>query len=246
MDINLKLESFEGPMDLLLSLIEKNKIDIYDIPIALVTDQYMEYLGMMDSEKMENMSEFIVMASKLLKIKSSMLLPKADTDEEQEDPRDELVARLVEYKLFKQLAEGLKEKQASAGFRYYGSGDRPMLERAKNDVPIHLDEILKDVTGMLLDETYTALMQRREVKPNRAKAVARAVYVQPFKIEEKMEYIQNLLRLKDNVAFKRMFRPNSTKTEIAVTFMAMLELVKNADIRAVQDEPFGEIMIYGV
>lgn len=247
MELKVKLESFEGPMDLLLSLIEKNKIDIYDIPIALVTDQYMEYLSQMDSEKMENMSEFIVMASKLLKIKSRMLLPKTTEDDEDEgDPRDELVARLIEYKLFKQLATGLDERQENAGTRYFGEGDGAMLARVRQDVPICLDEILEGVTGALLDETFTALMRRAEVKPDKAKAVARAVYVETFKIDEKMEYIQNLLRINKNVAFKKMFRPNSTKTEIVVTFMAMLELIKNARVTAEQDEAFGEIMIYGV
>jgi segregation and condensation protein A len=247
MNLELKLESFEGPMDLLLSLIEKNKIDIYDIPIALITDQYMDYLSRMDSEKMDNMSEFIVMASKLLRIKSKMLLPKAVNDEEDEgDPRDELVSRLIEYKLFKQLAEGLDERQENAGTRYFGSGDKAMIERARVDVPIRLDEILEGITGQLLDETYNDLMRRAEVKPDKAKVVARAVYVETFKIDEKMEYIQNLLRINKSIAFKKMFRPNSTKTEIVVTFMAMLELVKNAKVFARQEVAFGEIMIYGV
>lgn len=247
MDIKVKLESFEGPMDLLLSLIEKNKIDIYDIPIALITDQYMDYLNAMDSEKMENMSEFIVMASKLLKIKSRMLLPRLDEEDEEEgDPREELVARLVEYKLFKELAKGLSERQALSANHYFGGGDGNMLKRARADVPVSLDEVLKNITGALLDETYTELMRRAEVKPDKAKAVARAVYIETFKIEEKMEYIQNLLRINKNIAFKKMFRPNSTKTEIVVTFMAMLELIKNACIRAEQNEAFGEITIYGV
>ncbi len=247
MEINIHLESFEGPMDLLLALIEKNKIDIYDIPIALVTDQYMEYLSQMDSDKMENMSEFIVMASKLLKIKSRMLLPKNDEEEEEEgDPRDELVARLIEYKLFKQLASGLNERQENAGTRYFGDGDRAILERVRQDVPIRLDEILKGVTGAMIGETYNDLMLRAEVRPNKARSVAKAVYVETFKIEEKMEYIQNLLCINKNIAFKKMFRPNSTKTEIVVTFMAMLELIKNAKVWAEQSEAFGEIIIYGV
>ncbi len=246
MELNVHLESFEGPMDLLLSLIDKNKIDIYDIPIALVTDQYMDYLSKMDAEKMDNMSEFIVMASKLLKIKSRMLLPKTNEEEEEGDPRDELVARLIEYKLFKQLASGLSERAVNAGTRYFGEGDRAMLSKARSDVPIKLDEILEGVTGSMLDETFRELMRRAEVKPNKAKAVARAVYVETFKIEEKMEYIQNLLRIHKNIAFKKMFRPNSTKTEIVVTFMAMLELIKNAGIYAEHNEAYGEIIIYGV
>lgn len=246
MDINFKLESFEGPMDLLLSLIEKNKIDIYDIPIALLADQYMEYIKLMEAEKMENMSEFIVMATKLLRIKSRMLLPKDEEDDEEEgDPREELVSRLIEYRLFKELAAKLSEQQDNAGTRYFGKGDNAMLDRVRKDVPIRLDEILKDVTGELLDTTYTDLMRRAEVKPNRAKTVAKTVYIETFKIEEKMEYIQNLLQINSSVAFKKMFRPNSTRTEIVVTFMAMLELVKNAGIRAIQEEAFGEIMIYG-
>jgi segregation and condensation protein A len=242
-EIKLKLESFEGPMDLLLALIDKNKIDIYDIPIAVVTDQYMEYLSLMQAEKMDNMSEFIVMASKLLKIKSRMLLPKTENTEDEGDPRDELVSRLIEYKLFKQLAEGLDERQENAGNRYFGSGDKQMLERVRADVPIRLDEILKGVTRELLDTTYTDLIRRAEVKPNKAKTLARAVYVETFKIEEKMEYIQNLLRINETINFKTMFRKNSTKTEIVVTFMAMLELIKGAKVVAVQNEAFGEIVM---
>ena len=186
------------------------------------------------------------MASKLLKIKSRMLLPKSNEDDEEEgDPRDELVARLVEYKLFKQLAAGLAKRQENAGERYFGSGDADMLSRVRADVPICLEDILEGVTRQQLDETYTALMRRAEVKPNKAKAVAKAVYIETFKIEEKMEYIQNLLKINKSIAFKHMFRRNSTRTEIVVTFMAMLELVKNACIRAEQEETFGEIMIYG-
>ena len=113
MAISVKLEVFEGPLDLLLHLIEKNKVDIYDIPIVLITDQYLEYVSAMQERDMDVMSEFLVMAATLLRIKSKMLLPKDDSeeDEEEDDPRKELVERLLEYKMYKYASFELKDRQ---------------------------------------------------------------------------------------------------------------------------------------
>ena len=115
MGIPVKLEVFEGPLDLLLFLIDKNKIDIYDIPIVMITEQYMEYIQNMDTKNMDVMSEFLVMAATLVKIKSKMLLPRDETKEEQEDPRQELVERLLEYKMYKYMSLALKDRQIDAG-----------------------------------------------------------------------------------------------------------------------------------
>ena len=124
MDINIKLESFEGPMDLLYSLIIKNKIDIYDIPIVELTDQYLEYVDYMQRENMDSISEFTLMAATLIEIKSKMLLPKeVDENNKEIDPREELVNRLVEYKKFKTLAKDFASKQKLAAYNYF-KGDR--------------------------------------------------------------------------------------------------------------------------
>ena len=120
MAIPLKLQVFEGPMDLLMHLIEKNKIDIYDIPIVTITDQYLEYVRQMEHSDMNVTSEFLVMAATLLDIKSRMLLPREEDEEgEEEDPRDELVRRLLEYKMYKFMSEELREKSRHAGLSYF-------------------------------------------------------------------------------------------------------------------------------
>ena len=126
MELSYKLEKFEGPLDLLLHLIEKNKVNIYDIPIAEITDQYMEYVRQMDEENLDVVSEFLVMAATLLEIKAKMLLP-AEVDEEGEeiDPRADLVERLLEYKLYKCMAEQLKGRQGEAERSLYREADIP-------------------------------------------------------------------------------------------------------------------------
>ncbi|MBR1451788.1 MAG: segregation/condensation protein A, partial [Lachnospiraceae bacterium] len=122
MAINVKLEKFEGPLDLLLHLIEKNKVDIYDIPIALITDQYLEYLKQMEIEDLNVMSEFLVMAATLLDIKARMLLPaEINEDGEEEDPRAELVEKLIEYKMYKYMSFELKDRQIDAVRNVYKS-----------------------------------------------------------------------------------------------------------------------------
>ena len=126
MPIPLKLQVFEGPMDLLMHLIEKNKIDIYDIPIVTITDQYLEYVRQMEHSDMNVTSEFLVMAATLLDIKSRMLLPREEDEEgEEEDPRDELVRRLLEYKMYKFMSEELREKSRHAGLSYFREQDLP-------------------------------------------------------------------------------------------------------------------------
>ena len=115
MALQVKLEAFEGPLDLLLHLIEKNKVDIYDIPIVEITAQYLEYIQAMETDDMKIMSEFLVMAATLVKIKSKMLLPRDETKEEEEDPRQELVERLLEYKMYKYMSLDLKDRQLDAG-----------------------------------------------------------------------------------------------------------------------------------
>ncbi|MBO7515489.1 MAG: segregation/condensation protein A, partial [Lachnospiraceae bacterium] len=120
MDLSFKLEVFEGPLDLLLHLIEKNKVSIYDIPIVLITDQYLDYVSKMETQNLDIVSEFMVMAATLIDIKSRMLLPpEEDENGEEIDPREELVARLVEYKMYKTLSAQLKEQLLEASKRFY-------------------------------------------------------------------------------------------------------------------------------
>ena len=146
MELAVKLKVFEGPLDLLLHLIEKDKLDIYDIPIAEITDQYMEYISSMDMEDLDLASEFLVMAATLLDIKSRMLLP-ADEEEEEEakDPREELARRLLEYKMFKEISVTLQEREQSAGFVFYRQEDIPE-EVSRYRPPVDLDQLLEGIS----------------------------------------------------------------------------------------------------
>ena len=154
MAIPVKLEVFEGPLDLLLHLIEKNKIDIYDIPIALITEQYMDYLKEMEKQDLDNMSEFLVMAATLLKIKSRMLLPQEETDEEEpEDPRQELVERLLEYKMYKYMSFELRDRQLDADKMMFKKSTLPP-EVADFKEEINLEELIGDLTLSKLNDIF--------------------------------------------------------------------------------------------
>ena len=164
MAISVKLEVFEGPLDLLLHLIEKNKIDIYDIPIVTITEQYLDYIKQMETEDMNVMSEFLVMAATLLDIKCRMLLPKEVNEEgEEEDPRAELVQKLLEYKMYKYMSFELRDRQVDAGKTWY---KKPMLPKEVEDYryPIDYDELLGDVNLTKLHEIFKSVMRRQEDK----------------------------------------------------------------------------------
>lgn len=170
MKIDIKLDVFEGPLDLLLHLIEKNKVSIYDIPIVEITNQYMEYIREMEkSYSMESMSEFLVMAATLLKIKSKMLLPQPEKEEE-EDPREELVRRLTEYKIYKYAAEELKDLSVDAQKVFFKPETVP--EEIKHyEEPIRPGEIVGDVTLEKLNQIFRMVMRRKKIEKTRYEAI---------------------------------------------------------------------------
>ena len=161
MGIPVKLQVFEGPLDLLLHLIEKNKIDIYDIPIVEITSQYMEYIRQMEREDLNVMSEFLVMAATLLDIKCRMLLPKEINEEgEEEDPRAELVEQLLQYKMYKYMSYELRDRQVDADQYFYREADIP--KEVKSYVPaVDLDQLLWDVTLVQLRKIFREVMRRQ-------------------------------------------------------------------------------------
>lgn len=167
MGIPVKLQVFEGPLDLLLHLIEKNKIDIYDIPIVEITSQYMEYIRQMEREDLNVMSEFLVMAATLLDIKCRMLLPKEINEEgEEEDPRAELVEQLLQYKMYKYMSYELRDRQVDADQYFYREADIP--KEVKGYVPaVDLDQLLGDVTLVQLRKIFREVMRRQEEKIDR-------------------------------------------------------------------------------
>ena len=164
MGIPVKLEVFEGPLDLLLHLIEKNKVDIYDIPIVEITNQYMEYIRGMQHEDLNVMSEFLVMAATLLDIKCRMLLPKEVTEEgEEEDPRQELVEQLLQYKMYKYMSYELRDRELDGGRTMYK--DPTIPEEVMNYVePVDLDELLGDLTLATLNRVFQDVIRRQEDK----------------------------------------------------------------------------------
>lgn len=228
----VKLDAFEGPMDLLMHLIEKNKIDIYDIPIASLTQQYMDYLDQFKEFNMEIASEFLVMAATLLQIKSRMMLPKPpkeDVEEEEEDPRRELVQRILEYRRFKQVSTVLAE-MAQSQERFYAR--EPLSLPVRHLPPENLSlELLLEAFQMVLEVKDELRIPDVLVAP------------EEYNIHDKMADIMSLLnRANGKLLFSEAFR-SGTRSELVVTFLAMLELIKLKAIVVRQQRLFAEIYI---
>lgn len=228
----IRLEGFEGPLDLLLHLIQKNEIDIFNIPIALITEQYMEYLHLMKTLNLDIAGEYLLMASTLLHIKSKMLLPQVQQNEEEkeEDPRAELVRRLLEYQRFKTAAEELV--------------NRPMLHR---DVFIRLTSPESDeeeqeerieVSIFDLLDAFRQILARRKEEP------VHDILLDRITVEERIQEILTLLKEeKRSLAFHLLFPEGASLRMVIVTFLAILELVKMRWIRVFQVAPFETIRI---
>jgi segregation and condensation protein A len=231
-DYTFRLEGFEGPLDLLIHLIQKNELDIFNIPIALITEQYLEYLQLMKVLDLDIAGEYLLMASTLLHIKSRMLLPKSSGGEEEseEDPRAELVRRLLEYQKFKQAALELEK--------------RPLLDR---DVFIRLmpaeseeapEEERIEVNLLELLEAFRKVLER--VKPEGVHEVV----LESISVEDKIEEILILLEKENrSVAFHRLFSEQASRRVVIVTLLAILELVKMKRIRIFQLTPFETIRV---
>ncbi len=227
----IKLEAFEGPMDLLMHLIEKNKIDIYDIPMAVLTEQYMEYLARMKEFDIEVASEFVVMAATLLQIKSRMMLPKPpkEEDTEERDPRQELVERILEYRRFRMVSMELDDMAALQG-RIFARTPLPLAVRQRPPENLSL---------ALLVEAFRIAMEVREEISIPQVLVAPDTY----SIQGKMEDILLLLDKEGGqVSFADTFR-SGTRTELIVSFLALLELIKLHTVVIRQGGLFGEIFV---
>lgn len=229
------LESFEGPLDLLLHLIEKNRIDIYDIPIALLTEQYMAYLAKFKEFNIEIASEFLVMAATLLQIKSKILLPDTKietktTDEEETDPRQELVERLLEYRRYKEISSVLSEMAQEAGQRYFRKSTLPE--------PKHLPP-----TGLDVKLLWQAFQNVLEGQIEHAPLIANVAREQ-YTIEDKIVSLLAILKENNgNICFTAVFTPKTSKAELITTFLAMLELIKIKRISVYQTGLFSPIYL---
>lgn len=243
MGIPVKLEVFEGPLDLLLHLIDKNKIDIYDIPIVEITNQYMEYIRNMQQDDLNIMSEFLVMAATLLDIKCRMLLPKEiNEDGEEEDPRAELVEQLLQYKMYKYMAYELKDRQVDAEFIMFKDPTIPD-EVQEYSEPIDMDKLLGDLTLFRLNEIFRDVMKRQDNKIDPVRSKFGKIEKEEVPLPMKMTYIHDYAKSHRRFSFRQLLEEQKTKMHVVVTFLAILELMKTGEIRVAQEETFGEIMI---
>ncbi len=243
MGIPVKLEVFEGPLDLLLHLIDKNKIDIYDIPIVEITNQYMEYIRNMQREDLNIMSEFLVMAATLLDIKCRMLLPKEINEEgEEEDPRQELVEQLLQYKMYKYISYELKDREQDADMVLYRQPTIPE-EVAEYVEPVDLDRLLGDLTLQKLNAIFKDVMKRQTDKIDPVRSRFGKIEKEEVTLSGKFTYIHSYMKDHKKFSFRQLLEKQHSKMHIVVTFLAVLEMMKLGEIRVQQEETCGDIMI---
>lgn len=234
MSYKVRLELFEGPLDLLLYLVKKDHLNIYDIPIAQVTKQYLQYLNLMQLLDLNIAGEFLVMAATLMQLKSRMLLPTQESpaEEEEEDPRAELVRRLLEYEKFKEIAQDLRQREAKQKEIF----KRPNLDTVK-DLKLESQEIYFEAS---IFDLLNAFSQALKDIP---KELFYEVIKDEFTIEEKVHEILHLLLVSSSIRISELFGKAKNKIEIIVTFLAILELIRLKEILARQRDLFAEIEI---
>lgn len=243
MGIPVKLEAFEGPLDLLLHLIDKNKVNIYDIPIVEITEQYMEYIQAMKEKNLDIMSEFLVMAATLLRIKSQMLLPIEKTQQEEElDPRAELVQRLLEYKMYKYISYELKDKQSDAELILFKENSVPK-EILNYKEEVNLDELLADLSLAKLHSIFQSVMKKQVDKIDPIRSTFGKIEKEEITLSQKIIDIQRFGLEHRNFSFRKLLNRQATKMEIVVTFLGILELMKMQRIGISQEELFEDIII---
>ena len=243
MAISVKLEVFEGPLDLLLHLIDRNKIDIYDIPIVEITEQYLDYIKKMETEDMNIMSEFLVMAATLIEIKCRMLLPKEVNEEgEEEDPRAELVQKLLEYKMYKYMSFELRDRQVDAARNLYREQKLPE-EVAAYRQPINYEELMGDMTLTKLQEIFKSIVRKQEDKIDPIRSKYGNIEKEEVDMEAKMLYVEAYAREHRSFSFRKLLEKQTGKMEIIVTFLIILELMKTGKITISQESIFDDIMI---
>jgi segregation and condensation protein A len=231
---NVKLEQFEGPLDLLLYLIKKNELDICDIPIALITRQYLEYINLMKELNLEVAGEFLVMASTLIQIKSSMLLPSMAEDSEDEsveDPRAELIRRLLEYSRYKEAAVQLNERKQLGRdhfARNFPSSEFQQVDEADQPLELELFDLIEAFRRIIIKAPKKSFHE---------------VSAESISISERINEILSILQERDTLSFEDLFEDGRDLDYLVATFLAILELCKLKMIRVIQNSQFGTIWI---
>lgn len=231
MEYEVKLERFEGPLDLLLYLIKKQEINIYDIPIAKITEQYLEYIRMLEFLNLELAGEFLVMAATLMRIKARMLLPpKEDEEDEIEDPRRQLVQQLLEYQRFKEAAGRLDAMKYQRSLLY---------ARPEQDIDPDVREVEYDYNLFDLIASFRKVLDRARVRVVDVKA-------EETSIEEKIEFLKKRLAEEEVIEFDDLFSEDTRPVDLIATFLALLEMLRLKLARIKQAKPFGRIWIHRV
>ena len=231
-DYEVKLEIFEGPLDLLLHLIRKNEVDIFDIPIAMITDQYLEYLDMMKALNITVAGEFLVIAATLMHIKSRLLLPLSD-DEDQEDPRDEITRPLLEYLQLKEAAEELSERELL---------NRDVFVR---HLPPDQMGLFQEDDSILEVSLFQLIDAFRRIVDQQVPGAQLTFLVEEWSLKERIEHVMDLLKQRESLYFRELFGDGMTISELIVTFLALLELIQMRVVRAFQPDPDKDILLEG-
>lgn len=243
MGIPVKLQEFEGPLDLLLHLIDKNKVSIFDIPIVEITSQYMEYIQAMETADMGVISEFLVMASTLLDIKSRMLLPpEKDEEGEPQDPRQELVERLLEHKLYKYMSYELRDRQGDAAKAAYREPDMPP-EVLKYREPVDVQALLSEVTLARLNAIFQDVMKRQEARVDQVRSRFGTMEKEEVDLDETIAHVENYIAGHKKCSFRSLLRNRKSKMQVIITFLTILEMMKTGKIEIEQDDIFADILI---
>ncbi len=232
---SIKIDNFEGPLDLLCYLIDKNKMNIYDVNLSGITDQYIEFLNTMEEMNLEIASEFVVMASTLLYLKSKKLLPKQE-EEEEEITEEELIRRIIEYKKFKEISKVFKENYAIFANRFY---------KKQEEIELPKQKLEKDYEPEKIPEIYRLLVERNSVKINQnAKNIEKIALVDKYTVAEKVREMYKVLTKQKKFIFNKLFSINKKeKQEVVTAFSGLLEMSRRNKVETSQEEVFGDIVV---
>ena len=232
---SIKIDNFEGPLDLLCYLIDKNKMNIYDVNLSDITEQYIEFLNAMEEMNLEIASEFLVMASTLLYLKSKKLLPKQE-EEEEEITEEELIRRIIEYKKFKEISKVFKENYKIYANRYY---------KGQEEIKLPKQKLEKDYDPEKIPEVYRLLIERNSVKINQnAKNIEKIALVDKYTVSEKVKEMYKILAKQKKFIFNKLFAINKKeKQEVVTAFSGLLEMSRRNKVETSQEELFGDIVV---
>ena len=232
---SIKIDNFEGPLDLLCYLIDKNKMNIYDVNLSDITEQYIEFLNAMEEMNLEIASEFLVMASTLLYLKSKKLLPKQE-EEEEEITEEELIRRIIEYKKFKEISKVFKENYKIYANRYY---------KGQEEIKLPKQKLEKDYDPEKIPEVYRLLIERNSVKINQnAKNIEKIALVDKYTVSEKVREMYKILAKQKKFIFNKLFAINKKeKQEVVTAFSGLLEMSRRNKVETSQEELFGDIVV---